>query len=192
MRRLLPLVVLALALALPGAGRATILKAFDLPQLSGEAHVVVRGLVQSQAAEWNEDHSRIYTYSEIDVLERVKGRTPDRITVKQLGGTVDGRTLSVVANADLQVGEEVVLFLRTDGAFHYIVGMHQGKYGVRREAAGAFVTRDPLSRPAPAATPTTGATTGPDGRPALAPQPSLDSLLRDVRRHVDAAARGQR
>lgn len=116
---------------------ATIIRPFDLVGLAYEAHVVVHGEVVAQESRWSEDGSRIYTYSEVTVRERVKGTdVPETVLVKQIGGTVDEVTMQVPGTAQIVVGDEVVLFLRTDGIFHYLVGMHQGHYAVQRSAEG--------------------------------------------------------
>ena len=166
---------------------ATLLRSFDLTGLSREAHVVVRGKVFSQEDRWNEERTKIYRYSTVEVLERVKSeRVAARIVVKQIGGTVDGMTMSVPGTADLRAGEEVVLFLRTDGRYHYLVGMHQGKYGVRRDASGVWVTREPLPRV------TAAAAVAKEVRPAPAERLTLSDLLRDVARHVRTAPKTTR
>ena len=186
---------LVLAMLLPAPAGATLLRHFDLPSMSREAHVIVRGRVLTQEARWNEERTRIYRYSELEVLESVKGaRVPERLTVKQIGGTVGETTLSVVGTAELTVGEEVLLFLRTDGRYHYLVGMHQGRYGVRRDDRGAFVTRAPAKRVAPiparSKRPVAAVTlTEPPAAPGVAvPRVGLDELLGDVRRHLRTPA----
>jgi hypothetical protein len=210
-RLLLAFASLLSALALPGPAAATILRPFDLAALSREAQAVVRGRVVSQESVRDEPSGRIYTHSAVEVLEVVKGPVlaPDprpgvapRVVVRQMGGTIGDETMTVPGTADVQVGEEVVLFLRTDERFGYLVGMHQGKYGVRRDDAGAWVTRAPLPRAAVAPAATAAPDTGgrailPAGALAVAPdgdgspgadRVALDEWLATVRRHVAAAA----
>lgn len=197
LRRLLVPSLLVVAFLLPAApAGATLLRQFDLTGLSEAAAVVVRGRVATQQSRRDADTGRIYTYSEVDVLEVVKGRdVPARITVQQIGGDDGELVMTVAGTADLAVGEEVVLFLRTDGRFHYLVGMQQGKYGVRRDGAVAWVTRDPL-RPevdaVPAAAGATVVRTFPRSSEAgvgggRAARLSVDELLDTVRRHVRTA-----
>ena len=77
-------------------------------------------------------------------------------TMRQLGGVLDGLETRLVGTTDFTLGDEVVLFTRTDGALHYLVGMAQGSYFVLRDSTGAAtVTRDlgelgfaPLPQPA--------------------------------------------
>ncbi len=185
----------AVVAATPPAG-ATILRQFDLHGLSRAAQVVVRGKVLSQEARWNADRTRIYRYSTVEVLERVKGARraasgPDRVVVKQIGGEIDGTTMMVAGTADLEVGEELVLFLRTDGRFHYLVGMHQGKLGVRRDVAGAWVTRRALAVSTPVSAQARPKLVRPiEGTPD--DRRSLTSWLAEVRRDIAEDSAGER
>lgn len=215
-RRCVVALLLFLAAAgLPAAASGTILRPFDLAGLSREAHAIVRGRVVGQEARRDAESGRIYTYSTVDVLEVVKG-APDlrRVTVKQLGGTVGEWAVRVAGTAELAVSEEVVLFLRLDEQpgptgepTGYLVGMHQGKFGVRRDERSAWVTRTPLrvdaaraggSEPAgaPGAPAIVAPAPGGAALPAVPPEavedaaaarPALDAWLSTVRRHVAEA-----
>ncbi|MGK0358566.1 MAG: hypothetical protein ACI9U2_000855 [Bradymonadia bacterium] len=128
------------------AAWATIVQALNLEQLSKTADVVVHGRVLSQSTAWNASHSRIYTVTTVSVTDPLKGphKKGTAIQIRQLGGTVDGITQSIVGNAVLRTDEEVVLFLNHDPkkALHYVVGMAQGKYTVQREGKAALVRHD--------------------------------------------------
>jgi ribosomal 50S subunit-recycling heat shock protein len=106
-------------------------------------------------------------------------RAGDVITVRQLGGVVDGISQVVPGNARLTPGETAVLFLDADETlpFHYVVGMAQGKFTVQPAPDGARVTQDVHDlafMPAAGATPT-------EASPAPAPG-RLDALEQAVRR----------
>lgn len=136
-----------LALALLSAPAwATIVQALDLEQLSKKADVVVHGQVLDQSTAWNATRSRIYTVTRVTVTDPMKGphKKGAVIQIRQLGGTVGDITQSIVGNAKLAVGEEVVLFLNHDPKKqrHYIVGMAQGKYAVQRAGKAAIVRND--------------------------------------------------
>ncbi len=134
---------------------AATLRQFDLAGLSTEAHVIVRGRIEATEARFDEERGRIYSYTTVKVLERLKGDSEaEIITVQQLGGSAEGLTMTVPGSAVLSTGEEVVLFLRTDDRYHYLVGMHQGRFGVRRPSPErdkpateetAWVTRAPFT-----------------------------------------------
>lgn len=114
-----------------GAAHATTIKGFTTRSMVGEAAAVVRGTVIDKVSVYNADKSRIYTDSRIKVRTVLSGRaTESTITLRQIGGTVDGVSMHVEGVAPIAKGEEVVLFLRTDGKRWYTVGMAQGKYAV--------------------------------------------------------------
>lgn len=135
---ILGLIVFALSfLAVPA--NSTIVRSMNLDQLAHEADVVVHGRITHQSSSWNDTKNRIYTVTKIEVIEAVKGqaKTQQILQIRQIGGTVDGITQTIVGNASLTVGEEVVLFLDRDEKkpLHYVIGMAQGKYTVDRTGA---------------------------------------------------------
>lgn len=143
MNRLIHKLFFAVLFLAPPAG-ATIVQSLTLDELAHKADVIVHGRVVEQAASWNETRSRIYTVTTVEVVERLKGLGESRIQIRQLGGTVDGITQSIVGNARLVVGEEVVVFLNHDPSknLHYVVGMAQGKYAVDRSTPKPTIRHD--------------------------------------------------
>ena len=129
-----------------GSVGATIVKSLGLDELSRTADVVVHGHVEHQESMWGPQRSRIYTVTKVRVSETLKGdATKDRVlTVRQLGGTVDGISQIIAGNAKLADGEEVIVFLRRDPEepLHYVVGMAQGKYTVDRSSPQPRVVRN--------------------------------------------------
>lgn len=143
--RLAPLACLLLLGTLGVAG-ATIVRPLTLEMMAQRADVVVRGRVVGQDVAWNDDKTRIYTVTRVEIAEAYKGgdKAGAVIAIRQIGGTVDGLTQAVVGNAKLRAGEEVVLFLDRDEAkpLHYVIGMAQGKFGVSREGPEPKVVHD--------------------------------------------------
>ena len=125
---------LLLATLLAAEAGATIVPAFPLRQLATEAHDVVRGQVVEQRSVYDPVRDRIYTHTRIVVDEdlRWSGGGLGDVIVRQLGGVVGDRESRVVGTAKLHLGAEVVVFARTDGTYHYLVGMSQGAYEVVR------------------------------------------------------------
>ena len=113
---------------------ATIVPAFPLRQLAVEAHDVLRGHVVDERMVYDPMRDRIYTHTTVEVTEDLRGLTRggQRITVRQIGGVLGDRETRVVGTAFLSPGAEVVIFARTDGRYHYLVGMAQGAYDVIR------------------------------------------------------------
>jgi hypothetical protein len=64
------------------------------------------------------------------------------ITVRQLGGTVGKTSMHVTGVAPLKKGDQVLLFLRTNGKHYFLVGMAQGHYRVVVKNKKAFITRE--------------------------------------------------
>ncbi|MFN3198606.1 MAG: hypothetical protein ACE366_09375 [Bradymonadia bacterium] len=129
----------------PQQADATVMKALSLDQMVKQSDVIVRGEVVAQHSAWNEAGNRIYTVTELKVMEPLKGQATSEtiIKIRQLGGTVDGITQNIAGNALLSTGEEVAIFLRADAekSLHYVVGMAQGKYTIDRSSGTPMVVR---------------------------------------------------
>src|SRR5262249_2731822 len=113
---------------------ATTVRKLSLDELAGDAVVVVRGVVGGVGAQRVGGH--IYTDATLAVSECLKGSCGHTLTVRQLGGELDGFGVHVEGSADLVPGSEVVLLLRRrlDGAYAPL-GMAQGAFRVEREPA---------------------------------------------------------
>jgi hypothetical protein len=125
---------LLLAAAIPAT--ATIVRALSIEQLTATADVIAEGRVTAQSSSWNDEKTRIYTVTTLAVLTAHKGpvKPGETLQIRQIGGTVDGLTQSIVGNAKLSVGEEMLVFLDRDEdrGLHYVVGMAQGKFSIDR------------------------------------------------------------
>jgi|GEM_PF-1293596 len=118
----------------PPPASATVAVRATVESLTSQAQLVILGRVTSQwSPKERGPQGQIYTRSAVEVSESWKGTAPGVITVQQLGGTVDGFTLSVAGSPQLTVGEEVVLFL-TKGAgpeaMYHVLSLAQGVYHV--------------------------------------------------------------
>ncbi|HUW95946.1 MAG TPA: matrixin family metalloprotease, partial [Anaerolineae bacterium] len=134
-RRLTAMLLTACALmlallALPGTALATV-EELSLEELVNRATRIVRGTVIDTSAQWNADHSRIYTYVTLRPIEYVKGtaRVGD-VVFAVPGGTVGELTLLVSDVPVFREGEETVVFLRDE--YFQVVGWRQGKYTVEQ------------------------------------------------------------
>ena len=127
------------ALALPS-------KIFTLAELISRSDALVRGRVEASEAAWNAAGDRIYTDWTVRVSEAVFGAARGQVLkVRQMGGRVGEVTQRVSGNASVALGEEVVLFLKTDGSFHYIAAMAQGKWSVVGDAGAERLVRVPAA-----------------------------------------------
>ena len=141
-RKVLFLLLAGLLLA-PGFAEATLIRAFSLQELHRTADEVVTGTVTAADCFLYEAHDTIYTEYTVVVESTLKGEGGKTLVVRLMGGTVGDRELVVAGNATLEPGERVLLFLRTNGAFHTVVGMSQGKWTVRRHGGISHVFRGP-------------------------------------------------
>lgn len=145
------------ALLAPAAALATIMVPTTIEEMSTEAVLVVTGRVLAQEAAWDQAHRKIFTFTEIQVLERIAGTSdPKSLVVRTMGGEVGDIGMKVSGTPKFSPDEEVLLFLRDDpveaGTFQ-VIGMSQGKFRLVRQPDGktqvvpsveglAFVRRD--------------------------------------------------
>jgi hypothetical protein len=89
------------------------------------ADQVVVARVVSAEARWI--GGTIFTDTQVDVVECLRGRCAARVVVRQLGGEVGPIGQSVEGTADLRAGEDMLLLLRTRGdGTSQPVGMSSG------------------------------------------------------------------
>jgi hypothetical protein len=98
-------------------------------------------------SEWSEDGQAMWTHAELKVVASFAGdfSTGDVLIVRELGGTVDGYTISAIGFPSFRAGDELVVFLGRwdDGALRVSAGP-QGFYRVERKAGA-----EPLLVPGP-------------------------------------------
>lgn len=129
--------LLTALLAMPTPAGATAVAERSIEEMAAGVPVVIRGVVQSTRAAW--DGPRIWTFTEVRVLERIKGPVPSVVTVRQPGGEVGAIGQKVEGAAQFAAGEEVVLFLETPkgGPPSFVVsGMAAGKVRLEKTKAG--------------------------------------------------------
>lgn len=123
---------------------ATVMVPLSIEDMAVRSAAVVRARVSNRRSAWDEDHRKIYTYTELEVLETVhaSGKVPQAIVVRTLGGEVGKVGMKVSGTARFNPGEEVLLFLRSDpinNQHFQVIGMSQGKYRLERESKGQLV-----------------------------------------------------
>ncbi len=141
LRRAIVILLGIITVAVSSVASATIVRPFTLRGLAVEAHEVVRGEVVDEEVVYDAWWDRVYTHTTVLVHEAIEGqvRPGDLIVLRQIGGILDGIQTRVVGTTTYALGDEVVLFTRTDGALHYLVGMSQGSYFISRNADGETV-----------------------------------------------------
>jgi len=142
-RRTFEPLLLAITIVLTTAAlQATTLARMSLAKMTQAASVVIRARCVGNSAGW--DAGEIWTLSAFDVENVWKGASPERITVRLLGGRAGNLTSSVSGVPRFRPGEEVVLFLEPTARGDYsVVSWEQGTFRIARNAAGAeSVTQD--------------------------------------------------
>jgi hypothetical protein len=145
-RRITVLAIFVLALTLPLSASQFVQMSFD--QVAREAQYIVRGTLTQSWSAWDDAHEVIYTYATLRVT-RYFGETtgPDTITIREVGGTVDGYTQEAIGFPVLRVGEPVVMMLSAaDGGAYRIHAYNQGKFLVRNRGGVEVLTEDPVKQ----------------------------------------------
>lgn len=138
------LICLFLFLA-PCHAYSTTVVSLSVDKMTKEADLIVRGVVNSRTTQWNQAKTRIYTITKIDIQETYKGsiKASHSISIRQIGGEIDGLVQTIAGNAKFSAGEEVIVFLEshpTEG-IHFVMGMAQGKYSINRTRNPPAISR---------------------------------------------------
>lgn len=109
---------------------ATIVVRMSVSQMVDRAQLVVEGTVTDTACRWDEAHRYIITEAQVKVSRTLKGKVgTSTITVRALGGEVDGVGLYVAGTPKFKIGEETLLFLERHPVKDWrVVGLSQGKF----------------------------------------------------------------
>ncbi len=121
----------ALAVALCWAAPAqAIVPQMTTVELADASQSIVHGRVISLVPHWNEERTTILTRVTVDPIQYMKGE-PDggQVVFEMPGGVVGELGLAVSDVPHFEVGEEVVLFLRSE--YFRVVGWWQGKLSVK-------------------------------------------------------------
>ena len=125
---------------------ATTLSQLTVADMIEQSTAIVRAKVQGSFAV--NRNGTIYTYYHLAVTENLKSTTPSTLDVAVPGGSLGRVSQSVAGAPELKTGSEYVLFLWTSkSGLTQIIGLSQGAFDVRSNAAGQLV----LARPAIAA-----------------------------------------
>jgi hypothetical protein len=123
--------VVCLSLITTGLYSSTLVY-MELKDILKRSDAVVRGVVRDVESRYNEERTKILTYTLIEIKETINGKTPPVITVETYGGRVGDINMKVPGMPEFKKGEEVVLFVKKTGEYYHISGMVQGKYRVEK------------------------------------------------------------
>lgn len=113
----------------------------SLDRMTKESQLIVYGKVISQYSIW--EGKSIYTYTTIEIYDVLKGNyKSNKVVVKQMGGTVGYISQVVDGTPKLELGKEVVLFLRDWKGAYWIHSIVLGHFNVIEEKGEKFVFND--------------------------------------------------
>ena len=127
--------------------RATTVVPPEFGALVNTSDYVVRAVVKSIAAEERVAPSgakMIYSRVELEVKQIVAGRPPSPLVLDVLGGTLNGREMSIGGAPKFHVGDEAIYFVQGNGRQIYpLTTMMHGLYPIKKEAGSGreYVTR---------------------------------------------------
>jgi hypothetical protein len=152
-----PLLATALALLsllMPEAA-AVVAKPMSLDELVEKSDVIFAGTVIAVESRWNDEHTRIYTYTTFRVDEYLKGSGGDTIVIESLGGVVGDMGYAASGVPYFRKDERAVLFTSAlpSGA-RGVTGWNQGRFRIQthpqtgeetlvRSLAGVSFARQP-------------------------------------------------
>jgi hypothetical protein len=105
------LAIVGLFIALPAAATVVIAQTFE--EMARTSPLVVRAKVGQVQSTWNERHTAIETWAELQVTEVLKGKTAigGTLMVRNPGGIVGGIGTYVSGAPQFATGEDALLFL---------------------------------------------------------------------------------
>ena len=119
---------------LAGPLGAVIMRALSLDELVESSDRVVVATVLSNESRWNDEHTRIYTYTTVRVEEYLKGSgaAGDTLVIRTLGGAVGEMGLHIEGAPAFRPNDKEVIFLfSAPGASELgVQGWNQGRFKV--------------------------------------------------------------
>jgi hypothetical protein len=130
------------AVCVSGFSFATTVIPPSFDELVSRAQIIFEGTVTNVRSEWTGEGAQrhIVSYVTFKVDDTFKGNPGNQITLRMLGGTVDGETMEVTGAPKFKRGDRDVLFVENNGTqFIPLVGIMHGLYHVRKDASGGDV-----------------------------------------------------
>lgn len=128
--------VLALALQAP----ATTIERLTVEEMIAKSTLIVRG--KATVGEGVRRGGIIYTDYNFRVEETIKGSAAATLRLTVPGGSVRGASQMFAGTPRLEAGQDYVVFVWTSrGGVHHIIGLSQGLFDAKLNAAGEWVLR---------------------------------------------------
>jgi hypothetical protein len=141
MKRQLPLLGIFLTLSLLSPlGFAASVMPLGIDKLHAGADLIFYGECLSQQTSVDQTLDIPVTQTTFKVLEMLKGKAGEEITIKQIGGTAPGQAEDIVVPGvpRFELGKKYVLFLpkQSELGFTTPVAMDQGRFSIEGEHSG--------------------------------------------------------
>jgi hypothetical protein len=136
---------LGMMLAMSPLAEGATVEAMTLDEMALRADLIFVGRSVESRADWNDRHTRIYTYTTFEVERFLKGGGGERqVTLRLWGGQVGPLRAIVPGTPQFAPGEEVLLFCVGSGArIPTLLGLALGKFTLERDREGeTFLKRD--------------------------------------------------
>jgi hypothetical protein len=114
---------------------ATVVLPAEFSEVVTGSQIIVYGRVADVRPQWTDGRRRIETVVTVEAASFLRGTPTATVSFRVPGGQI-GRLKSITVGVpEFTAGEEVVLFLRSQGpAMPQVFGMHQGVYRVKLDA----------------------------------------------------------
>jgi hypothetical protein len=119
-------------------------------ELVAQADIIFQGHVTNVKSEWVGEGAQqhIVSYVTFKVEEALKGSLGQLYTIRMLGGTVAGETMSVSDAPKFQIGDKDILFVQNNGSqFIPLVGIMHGRFHVRTNESGQQIVTNNEDEP---------------------------------------------
>lgn len=137
----------AFALLSASLAGATTVQKFSISDLAKKSETIALARVDDVSSRWDDNHKEIYTFISLKVLDGVKGsRKNDVLTIRQIGGSAEGKISVVPGMPTFTKGEEVVVFLspKDRAGYPWVMGLQQGKFTVSTDDNGFKQVRNDI------------------------------------------------
>lgn len=134
--RIVHWIALLLSVSLPAG--ASLFYALSQDELIARSDAVVVCRVLATHSFWNPEGTMVLTEARVHVDESIFGNSPAEVSVRTLGGEINGYTFGVVGEPRFAPGDRMLLFLthKGDGPAQ-VVGFEQGQYAIVADRGGA-------------------------------------------------------
>lgn len=114
---------------------ATVLVPAEFREIVSQSQIIVYGRVEDLRPMWSDGRRRIDTIVTLTAGTYLKGGPGETVTFRVPGGEIGRFRNTMVGAPVFEIGDEVIVFLRSDGpAVPHVFGLNQGVFRVRRDA----------------------------------------------------------